>query len=183
MKRVGRYGSGGLQDWLDPSTQCERQSEILGANAHFFSEPVRMRLADDFERRVAAMDRAARGSVTQVPARQPCRPVQPFPHDQDRTVFVHFCASEPACWWRMCVGAVAITQRYGAGVRTFGRWSASCRSAVTGQHATSDQLAILGNANQRATHGGCFRSGDNTANILHVGRNWARAGLGVPQTG
>ena len=57
------------------TTLCGRQSESLGSYALFYSESGSIEPADGYKRRVAAMDRAARGSVDQVPAQHPRVPV------------------------------------------------------------------------------------------------------------
>ena len=76
---------------------CASVRARLRVNALLFSEPGPDGPADDFEWRVAAMDRAARGSVVLVQVRQLHDPVQPFPLLPCRTQNVSAPLSEPVC--------------------------------------------------------------------------------------
>ena len=58
-----------------------------------------------------------------------------------------------------------------AGVRNFGRWSASCRSAVTGQRALRNQFVINTTLQTIGILAGCFCSGVIKNNIPQVGIN------------
>ena len=58
-----------------------------------------------------------------------------------------------------------------AGVRNFGRWSASCRSAVTGQRALRNQFASITAFQTIGIPAGCFCSGVIKNNIPQVGGN------------
>ena len=142
-----------------------------------FSEPCPDGPADGLEQRVAATDRAAHGSAVLVPARQPHAPVRKtFPQLRRFDRFVLASAREPVCWQPACVGATAKTLLIFAGVRTIRRWSASCRSAVSVQAKNVNQRAQRVSTIQ-GIRVGCFCSGDNTSNILHVGLNCAHAGI------
>lgn len=57
------------------------------------------------------------------------------------------------------------------GVRTIGRWSASCRSAVTGQRALRNQFASITVFQTIGIPAGCFCSGVTKNNIPQVGGN------------
>lgn len=142
----------------------------LGVNALLFSEPDPDGSADGFERRVAAMDRAARGSVVRVQALRLHVSVQPSPSRRYRTRNVSVPLSEPECWASACVVSVSENPLYRADGRLPGRWSASCRSAVTGQSNFSDPAKRTLRAICRGNVG-LFCSGVNTISILHVGDN------------
>ena len=58
-----------------------------------------------------------------------------------------------------------------AGVRNFGRWSASCRSAVTGQRALHNQFVTTTILRTIGILAGCFCSGVIKNNIPQVGGN------------
>lgn len=58
-----------------------------------------------------------------------------------------------------------------AGMRNFGRWSASCRSAVTGQRALRNQFASITVFQTIGIPAGCFCSGVTKNNIPQVGGN------------
>lgn len=135
------------------------------------SEPVPDGPAVGFRKRVAATDGAARGSAFCAPARQPHVSVQTSPQLCPCKRFVHANVSEPVCWSFSVVDASAAPPPPWGVPRTTGRWSASCRSAVTGQRALSDQ-AILTAANlTNGKSAGCFCPGDITKSIPQVRGN------------
>lgn len=78
----------------------EREPRV---DALIFSEPVQAGPADGLERRVAAMDRAARGSVVPAAAQSFHEPVPSFPHIQCREFDVCASPGEPVYRCLSCV--------------------------------------------------------------------------------
>jgi hypothetical protein len=143
----------------------EREPRV---DALIFSEPVQAGPADGLERRVAAMDRAARGSVVPAAAQSFHEPVPSFPHIHCREFDVCASPGEPVYRCLSCVHATGNKLACGAVMRTSGRWSVSCRCAVASRPTCFHESTPSRRARRKGRHAGYFCSGSNTKSILHV---------------
>ncbi len=170
MRRCSSLNS--FKELKGATTLCGRQSESQGSHALFFSESGPIGPADGYKRRVAAMDRAAQGSVALAQVRRTHVPVQIPPAISIREHIVRVRPASPSAGRSHAFCHVSKSWSHSAGLRSFRRRSASCRSAFPVLPQLRFRPVQRPGKGRHGSLAGCFFCpGSNITNTPHVGHD------------